>query len=51
MITGQVSPNSDVRTWNETTNASTVIAPAIDQDGVFFVKDGVRRDIATRTEP
>ncbi|MBI1783894.1 hypothetical protein HYR69_02005 [Candidatus Sumerlaeota bacterium] len=46
MMTGQASPNPDVRTWNQTTNTSTVIPQAINQDGSFYIEDGVQRDLS-----
>ena len=46
MVTGQASPNPDVRTWPTTTNPDTVIAGAVNQDGAFFIEDGVQRDLS-----
>ena len=46
MMTGQASPNPDVRTWPTTTNTSTVITQAINQDGAFYIEDGNQRDLS-----
>lgn len=45
MVTGQASPNPDVRDWGEGTGT---ISAAEGQDGAFFVEDGVQRDLSER---
>lgn len=48
MMTGQASPNPDVRTWDQTTNPSYRHMIARNQDGAFYVEDGLRRDLSQR---
>jgi hypothetical protein len=43
MLTGQASPNPDVRTWSSTTGH---VSAAEDQDGAFYVEDGNQRDLS-----
>lgn len=45
MLTGQASPNPDVRDWGL---SEGTINSAINQDGAFFVEDGVQRDLSER---
>lgn len=45
MLTGQASPNPDVRDWGL---SEGTINAAINQDGAFFVEDGVQRDLSER---
>ncbi len=46
MLTGQASPNPDVRTWPTTTASNQTISQAVNQDGAFFIEDGVQRDLS-----
>jgi hypothetical protein len=46
MVTGQASPNPDVRDWNPTTSTNVTIGPAINQDGAFYVEDGVQLNLS-----
>lgn len=45
MVTGQASPNPDVRDWGL---SSGQIGAAVGQDGSFFIEDGVQRDLSER---
>jgi hypothetical protein len=42
MLTGQASPNPDVRDWPHNTDVDA----AEDQDGAFYVEDGNQRDLS-----
>lgn len=43
MVTGQASPNPDVRDWGNTTGK---VNAAVSQDGAFYIEDGNQRDLS-----